>query len=256
MIAVISLVVLLVSGCGAHIQCSQTELETENQLRELRGIVLELRGKMADTQKELQAVKAHNGVISEELADVKTRLAASETRMKDLVMMLNTAQEVKLTAVKNRLAATETEVMNLKKTIEKPKVAFSAGLTNSGYVVAPSRNAELNLIFTKLITNVGQAYSSTTGFFTAPVKGVYFFRFTVMDILNSRLMFIKMFKNGQQIVHLGEYDTDGHITYLSSGVTLQLEVGDVVNMRLPAGTRLYDDVGNHNIFSGFLLFAV
>ena len=57
-------------------------------------------------------------------------------------------------------------------------------------------------------------------------------------------------------MYLDEYDTDGTHSYLSSGVTLQLEVGDVVNMQLPAGSRLYDDSNNLSTFSGFLLFPL
>ena len=53
-----------------------------------------------------------------------------------------------------------------------------------------------------------------------------------------------------------EYDTDGLRHYLSSGASLQLEVGDVVNMRLPAGYRIYDDLDNHTTFTGFLLFTL
>ena len=164
------------------------------------------------------------------------------------------AQEAELTAVKTRLAATETEVVNLEKEItETPKVAFSAGLYNSGYIAG---NTDLNLVFTKIITNVGQAYSNITGFFTAPVKGVYYFRFTVMDVLSSRSMTIRIVKNGEQVMRLYEYDTDAQTSYLSSGVTLQLEVGDVVNMQLPAGSRLYDDSDNRSTFGGFLLFPL
>ena len=187
-------------------------------------------------------------------AQVETRLSASETEVEKLNME-HAAQEAELTAVKTRLAATETEVVNLEKEItEKPKVAFSAGLTNSGYIEAG--NTDLNLVFTKIITNVGQAYSNMTGFFTAPVKGVYYFRFTVMDVLSSRSMTIRIVKNGEQVMRLYEYDTDGQQSYLSSGVTLQLEVGDVVNMQLPAGYRLYDSSDNHSTFSGFLLFPL
>ena len=46
------------------------------------------------------------------------------------------------------------------------------------------------------------------------------------------------------------------MAYLSSGASLQLEVGDVVNMRLPAGYRIYDDLDNHTTFTGFLLFTL
>ncbi|XP_062384614.1 complement C1q tumor necrosis factor-related protein 3-like [Sardina pilchardus] len=211
--------------------------------------VVELRTTLSFTQNELQntnfllyTMETENDALHTEMAVLKSSLAASET-------------EVELTAVKTRLAATETDVVNLEEEItEQPKVAFSAALTDSGYI--QSGNTDLNLVFTKIITNVGQAYSSTTGFFTAPVRGVYYFRFTVMDILSSRSMGITMNKNGEQIMYLWEYDTDATDTYLSSGASLQLEEGDVVNMRLPAGMWLYDDPSNRNTFSGFLLFPL
>ncbi|XP_062391032.1 complement C1q-like protein 2 [Sardina pilchardus] len=189
-----------------------------------------------------------------ETAAQETRLSASETEVENLKME-TAAQETELAAVKTRLADTETDVVNLEKEItEQPKVAFSAGLTNSGFI--ESGNTDLNLVFTKVITNVGQAYSSTTGFFTAPVRGVYYFRFTVADVLSSRSMTIRMCKNGEQIMYLHEYDTDGQVSYLSSGATLQLEEGDVVNMRLPAGYKLFDNTNNYTTFSGFLLFTL
>ncbi|KAL2076662.1 hypothetical protein ACEWY4_027743 [Coilia grayii] len=184
---------------------------------------------------------------------LKKRLAASETGVDDLKVE-HAAQEAELTAVKTRLAATETEVDNLGKITEKSKVAFSAGLADSGFIEAG--DTECNLVFSRFITSVGQAYSSITGFFTAPVRGVYYFRFTVMDLLASRYMAIRMFKNGQQLMGLHEYDTDGYASYLSSGVTVQLEVGDKVNLKIPAGSRLYYNVNNHSTFSGFLLFPL
>ncbi|XP_063069036.1 uncharacterized protein LOC134460590 [Engraulis encrasicolus] len=179
----------------------------------------------------------------QELAALKTRLAASET------------QEAELTAMKSRLAAAEVEVDNLEKEMRSaPKVAFSAGLTNSLDMVSGSH--DLNLVFSKVITNVGQAYSSITGFFTVPVSGVYYFRFTVMDNLHSRAMSVRLNKNGRQLIWLYEYGTDGKQNYLSGGLTLQLEKGDVVNMVLPKGFRLWDNVDNRCTFSGFLLFPL
>ncbi|XP_042563079.1 complement C1q and tumor necrosis factor-related protein 9A-like [Clupea harengus] len=188
-------------------------------------------------------------------AQVETRLSARETEVEKLKIE-HAAQEAELTEVKTRVAVTETEVVNLEKEItEKPKVAFSAALTDSGYIKAG--NTVLNLVFTKSITNVGQAYSNMTGFFTAPVKGAYYFRFTVSDVLFSTYMHISMYKNGVQVMQLYEYENGQYkYNYLSSGVTLQLEVGDDVNMRIPAGSRLYDDSYNRSTFSGFLLFTL
>ncbi|XP_041922951.1 cerebellin-2-like [Alosa sapidissima] len=257
--AVIPLLVLLFFMCEVQTESQSTgtaaaaavstQLDVSAELRELRDTVVELRTTLSSTQNELQNTKS----LQTEVVVLKARLTTAETEVLNL-RKETAAQEAELTAVKTRLAATETDVVNLeKKFTEQPKVAFSAGL-GSGYI--ESGNTELNLVFTRIITNVGQAYSNTTGFFTAPVRGVYNFRFSLRDDLDLRLMGIMMYKNAEQIMHLVVYDTDGKATYLSSGVNLQLEEGDVVNMRLPKGHRLYDTIDNHSTFSGFLLFSL
>ncbi|KAL2080875.1 hypothetical protein ACEWY4_022728 [Coilia grayii] len=231
--------------------------ETAAQSADLRSVA----ERLAATETDMEQVKKDTAAQHTDLTTMKTEVMnltkeneAIVTKVDDLKLE-NSAQEAELTAVKTRLAATETEVDNLETEIKAaPKVAFSAGLTDLGYV--ESGNTDLNLVFSRIITNVGQAYSSRSGFFTAPVRGVYYFRFTVMDVLGSRYMQIRMFKNGQQLMWLSEHDTDGYNSYLSGGLTLQLEVGDAVNMVLPAGYRLYDNVNNHSIFSGFLVFPL
>ncbi|KAL2080968.1 hypothetical protein ACEWY4_022821 [Coilia grayii] len=237
-------------------------LETVNDAQEAELKAMATR--LAVSETEVANLRKENTAQQTQLTNIKTevmnlinanaaqdsRISASEAEVENLKIV----QEAELTAVKTRLAVTEMEVQNLEKKItETPKVAFSAGLTNSGYI--QSGNTELNLVFTKVITNVGQAYSSTTGFFTAPVRGVYYFRFTVMDYPSSAYAHIKIFRNVKQVMLLADYESQGHL-YLSGGVALQLEVGDVVNLRLPAGCRLLDDSNNHSTFSGFLLFPL
>ncbi|XP_063048554.1 complement C1q tumor necrosis factor-related protein 3-like [Engraulis encrasicolus] len=193
--AAISLLVLLFSMCG--VQCG--ELDVSAELKELRDMVVELRGTLKYTQNEVKVLEAEN--------------AAAKT-----------------------------------------KVAFSVGL-GKGFTQAGSDH--MNLVFSRVITNVGEAYSSETGFFTAPVSGVYYFRFTVRDDPYSSAMHIMLNKNGERLVWLWDYDTDGRPNYLSSGLTVQLEQGDAVNMMIPAGYRLWDDAdGNESTFSGFLLFRL
>ncbi|XP_063049683.1 cerebellin-1-like [Engraulis encrasicolus] len=249
--AAISLLVLLLSMCGVQTESqgtdASTQLDVSTELKELRDMAVELRGRLVASESKVEALER---ALQDTKAELKTEV--------DNLKKENSAQEAELTAVKTRLAATETEVENLEKEIKAaPKVAFSTGLRESGSGYIESGSNDLNVVFKRVITNVGEAYSSTTGFFTAPVRGVYYFRFTVADHLDSRLMRIRMYKNGEKLMYLDEYDIDGQATYLCSGLALQLEKGDTVNMVLPAGSRLWDhSVYTFSTFSGFLLFPL
>uniref|UniRef100_A0AAY4ATZ1 C1q domain-containing protein n=2 Tax=Denticeps clupeoides TaxID=299321 RepID=A0AAY4ATZ1_9TELE len=206
--------------------------EVENMKKENADAVL------SDVQKDLENLKMENAALVAELTALKIQMDDNEQNVENLTHQ-NAEQAAELKAVKNqiedlqqknseigglktRLTSVETKVEKLNNMNAGGKVAFSAALTfNTEYVQAgPS---EMNLVFRNIITNVGNAYSSNTGFFTAPVKGVYFFRFTVADILSSRTMYTALYRNQQRIMLLGEYDMDHHVSYLVGGVTLQLE---------------------------------
>uniref|UniRef100_A0A8B9K6W0 C1q domain-containing protein n=1 Tax=Astyanax mexicanus TaxID=7994 RepID=A0A8B9K6W0_ASTMX len=134
------------------------------------------------------------------------------------------------------------------------KVAFSAGLPVGQ--MGPF-NTETTLIYSKVLTNVGGAYNQYTGIFTAPVRGVYYIRFTAAAYnSNSYNMGLHLYKNNQHLLHLGEYDSDGRARHVSCGLALELEAGDTVYTRLLANYSLYDDALLRNTFSGFLLFSM
>ncbi|CAB1311951.1 unnamed protein product, partial [Coregonus sp. 'balchen'] len=105
-----------------------------------------------------------------------------------------------------------------------------------------------------VITNIGQTYNPTTGIFTAPVRGVYNFRFRACSNQDVGRTDIVLYKNGQRMMHNFEYRADLNLRCISNGVSLQLEKGDEVYMRLPSEYELFDSDYYHNIFSGFLLF--
>uniref|UniRef100_A0A674NWW8 C1q domain-containing protein n=1 Tax=Takifugu rubripes TaxID=31033 RepID=A0A674NWW8_TAKRU len=133
------------------------------------------------------------------------------------------------------------------------KVAFSAGLTDSGSVGPFDEGT--TLIFSKPFSNVGGAYNQSTGVFTAPVRGLYFFSFTAGDYLRGYTGLYLYRNNKPVLFNLGLNNHGGHAS-MSSGVVLMLEEGDVVCLHLPASYRLYDDFQNLSCFSGFLLFSL
>ncbi|KAG9282201.1 complement C1q-like protein 4 [Astyanax mexicanus] len=162
----------------------------------------------------------------------------------------NTAQTSALAALKN-------EMDNLKKeSAGRTKVAFSAGIGPPQRILGPF-NVETNLIYSKVLTNIGEAYNSHTGVFTAPVRGVYYIRFTGSEYGNtSNNIGVNLYKNGQNLLHLGENGSDGLAKHISSGVTLELEAGDVVYTRLPANYVLWGGSDFRTTFSGFLIFPM
>ena len=69
-------------------------------------------------------------------------------------------------------------------------------------------------------------------------------------------MGVHMYKNDLRIMFNYGQNDDGLWKYVVNAVTLELEQGDKIMMRLPAGYGLYDNTYNHNTFSGFILFPM
>ncbi|KAE8290409.1 hypothetical protein D5F01_LYC12135 [Larimichthys crocea] len=237
------------------------ELETENSgnlLSHVSSVALEVR--LRSTETHLEQLENHT-------ADLEFRLRVSEKQLED-VQTGNTALEVRLRSTETHLEQLENHTADLEfrlrvseKQLEdvqtgntgEPKVAFSAGLTDSGSV-GPF-DEETTLIFSKSITNIGRAYDQTSGVFTAPVRGLYFFSFTAADFLKG-YMGVYLYRNNQPIVFNLDLNDHGGYASTSNSVALQLEEGDGVRLSLPASYRLYDDSRNFTVFSGFLLFPL
>lgn len=99
-------------------------------------------------------------------------------------------------------------------------------------------------------------FSFVAGVFTAPVKGVYYFRFNGWDVRYSHVLRIKLYHNDKRITE--SYDVNDDVGYvsLSNAFVLQLEKEDVVYMVLHTSSSIWDDSNNRTTFSGFLLFAL
>ncbi|KAK0143703.1 Caprin-2 [Merluccius polli] len=134
----------------------------------------------------------------------------------------------------------------IKEKIDSQRVAFSVGVNGK---VGPY-NSETTIVYPKVLTNIGGAYSTITGFFTAPVA----------DSMDGRInihMGVTLYKNHQKILHNYSWNHHEDHEHVSNGVVLELNSGDVVSLRLPPNYALFDfNSNNFNIFSGFLLFPM
>ncbi|XP_030287329.1 complement C1q-like protein 4 [Sparus aurata] len=130
----------------------------------------------------------------------------------------------------------------------KTKVAFSA-LIETGGAHGPF-NKDKTLAFNKVFTNIGDAYNSCSGVFTAPVTGVYHFSF-FYHAGGEHKARLTLFKNSEMIVKSSDHQTgsDGADNGGNAAV-LQLQQGDKVYVSMPANHHVWA-AENHTSFSGF-----
>ncbi|XP_051540827.1 complement C1q-like protein 3 isoform X1 [Myxocyprinus asiaticus] len=193
------------------------------EVRNIRDMMVELRVKLDIMMKENAKLAEHILELKKENAGINDQLKAYETQLEEFK----------------------------RDNAEKPKVAFSADLGIRGDV--GPHNTEITLKFNNIFTNIGNNYNPTTGIFTASIKGVYYFRFTVCGVQSAKSMGGFLYKNDMKIVSVGQWRNHDQHRYASNAAVLQLEVGDVVSMKLLPGYTIYDSPDNLSSFSGFLI---
>ncbi|KAK0149652.1 Complement C1q tumor necrosis factor-related protein 4 [Merluccius polli] len=164
--------------------------------------------------------------------------------------MQNTNAMVDLQAELKDLQASMAELQAENQEI--PKVAFAVSLGGNGLKIAQSRT---DLIYKDVLTNIGGAYNTVTGVFKAPVRGVYYIRFTANSPTDFPMSAV-LYKNQeiQLIVH--EQPSGEGSDTASNGAALLLEEGDRLKMVLWQNTQIWDNSNHHSTFSGFLVFPM
>uniref|UniRef100_A0A8C9X0W1 C1q domain-containing protein n=1 Tax=Sander lucioperca TaxID=283035 RepID=A0A8C9X0W1_SANLU len=199
--------------------------------------------------------------VLKELGALGERLTATVTAMEETNKKLE-ANEKKLTALDRRV--TELSAVDQGNTIYYTKysrfypsghhrVAFSATLGEEG-TIGPV-NILYALVYRNVLSNIGGHYSPVTGYFTAPVQGVYYFTYTSFFWGGDGTSGGSLYQNGNHIVSWYGHAPSHPITGSNSAI-LQLQVGDNVNVRLWGDRRISDNVNKYSSFSGYLLFPV
>uniref|UniRef100_A0A3Q2QX60 Cerebellin-1-like n=1 Tax=Fundulus heteroclitus TaxID=8078 RepID=A0A3Q2QX60_FUNHE len=138
--------------------------------------------------------------------------------------------------------------------VGRTQVAFSAALVESTqWTIVGPLNRYTTLEYKTVKTNIGNGYNPETGIFTAPVKGLYYFRFTGVVGRSGRLK-AGLKKNDEDIVAI--YHKAGTQASAANGVTLELEQGDRVYIQVWEDDTTIADQTRLSTFSGFLVFPL
>ncbi|XP_039897044.1 cerebellin 11 [Simochromis diagramma] len=186
---------------------------------------------------------------------VLKELGALEERQKATVRALEETNR-KLEASEKKVAALNSTLTELRTVYEgQRQVAFSAALPTEA-TIGPA-NFLYPLVYRHVLYNVGGHYSPVTGYFTAPVQGVYYFTFSSFWWGHSSggTSGGSLYHNGNRIVSWYGHSRAHPISGSNSAV-LMLQVGDKVNVRLWDNRQISDNRHKYCTFTGFLLFPM
>ncbi|XP_041646490.1 uncharacterized protein PF11_0207-like isoform X5 [Cheilinus undulatus] len=233
--------------------------ESRNQIRELKSTEIgAMKEKLAavETKQQESENQIHElnsteiGAMKEKLAAVETKQQESENQIHELKSKEIGAMKEKLTAVETKQQESENQIHEMKSK-EQTKVIFSAAIGGDSQYTGPFDNDTI-LIFKTAITNIGNAYNTATGVFTAPVSGAYYFTL-FYNTGGQHGTYLDLYKNSQMIIVAAEDHSDNDPTDVGgNAVFVQLKPGDQVYLKLRANKHVW---GNNYMttFSGFLV---
>ncbi|XP_070400791.1 complement C1q-like protein 4 isoform X4 [Nothobranchius furzeri] len=229
---------------GSHVEAGNPSEHQQTCTQDINAVLREMSASLAGLKVEVNYLQKENEVLT------------AKTRELELLKQEDQAHEGELITIKASANITENQVEALRREGEVKQVAFSASLMDSGSGDVGPFNAQTPLVFRHVVTNIGNAYNPNTGFFIAPVRGVYHFVFHIKGHGHaSHATGAVLFKNGEKtFIAYGQQPS--HFASTANSVTLLLEVGDVVFLRQWENTRVFDNLHHHTTFSGHLIFTM
>ncbi|KAF7198812.1 transcript variant X9 [Nothobranchius furzeri] len=239
------------SLAGLKVEMKYLQKENEAKTRELEL----LKQQDQANEKELELQKRELDKLKQQDQANKKELELQKREL-DKLKQQDQAHEGELITIKASANITENQVEALRREGEVKQVAFSASLMDSGSGDIGPFNTKTPLVFRHVVTNIGNAYNPNTGFFIAPVRGVYHFVFHIKGHGHaSHYTAAALFKNGEKTFIASEQQPS-HLAGTANSITLLLEVGDVVFLHQWENTRVFDNENHHTTFSGHLIFTM
>ncbi|XP_060591453.1 collagen alpha-2(VIII) chain-like isoform X1 [Ruditapes philippinarum] len=137
------------------------------------------------------------------------------------------------------------EIATIKDKSLIPIVGFNARLSSIGTVTARGR-----VVFDTVITNQGEGYNISTGIFTSPYTGLYFFSVQLCKERNN-VTYYDIRQEDILLTKSTEYDDNG--AYSCSSVSTIAMVNKTEKVWVHSYSEFYNDYYGWNTFSGSLL---
>ncbi|XP_077984472.1 uncharacterized protein LOC144439089 [Glandiceps talaboti] len=134
---------------------------------------------------------------------------------------------------------------------QQTRVAFSVSKTTSLGPVS----SHIVIVYNKVYSNDGNGYDASTGKFTCPVSGMYYFMISAMR-RGSNGIYVCLMKNNTKLPCIWISANSGWANGASSNsVIIDIQQGDEIWARLGDGYALYSDHDEYTTFAGYLLYS-
>ncbi|XP_052761790.1 uncharacterized protein LOC128204414 [Mya arenaria] len=204
-------------------------------------------------EQDLTRIKEENERLHATIDALKDQQEQAERRLVSLMEEVERNQSSTLEKIvsdsNTTLEQTITAFNDLKDQIATPLVYFHAR--------SPQRTALSTgevIVYKTIDTNQGNGYSSTSGKFTAPVRGLFLLLMHTCITLQN-FDFLQIVKEGSVLTGTSNYDQNYH-TCSSSQVIVQLDGGETIWVQCSNGgsdRQLYDHAHYWNSFGGVLI---
>nr|KAG5692503.1 hypothetical protein BaRGS_018708 [Batillaria attramentaria] len=157
-----------------------------------------------------------------------------------------------MAAYEARMTHSEAEVAALKAKLNKDETAIAFHAWSTSDITATPRGT---VIVPHVATNIGNAYDHQTGFFTAPVSGLYMFHATFMDHDHTDYSEAGIFVDGSSVATSVSDSRHGFWDNPAIAAVVHVTAGQRVQLRNVDNSVRYFYRGQYTTFSGFLIRA-
>ncbi|XP_045169959.2 uncharacterized protein LOC123532568 [Mercenaria mercenaria] len=237
---------------NADLRKTVTDVQEENQQLKNQINVLQARdqaheNEIDDLQKQVKVLVARDQERSNEIKELLTYTTQLTRKDGPAIQKDDNKDDIKQLEKQITERSSRQSVRHIYRRENELNVAFFSALGNHLHHLGASQN----VVFDRVITNLGNAYNNHAGDFRAPVAGTYVFSVTLMAY-STHTTHYNLVQNGTTVANI--YVRGLESPYASSSMTavLQLKQGEDVAIRnVDTDQSLHGSY--YSTFSGFLL---